>query len=98
VRFLPVILLLVLAIYSWVEIAQSDPRQVRMAPRALWAMVVFVPLIGPVAWLTLGRPNGTEVKQRTPRPRPRTVGPDDDPDFLRGLDHRPPPDDDGLHT
>ena len=26
--------------------------------------------------------------------RPRTVGPDDDPDFLRGLGRKPKPDDD----
>ena len=26
--------------------------------------------------------------------RPRTVGPDDDPDFLRGLDRKPKPDGD----
>lgn len=94
-RYLPGILLVVLAIYCWVEIAMSDPRQVRQLPKGLWALIVFVPLAGPVAWLVSGRPNGTEVgRQATPRPKSRTVAPDDDPDFLRSIKRPPRPPDD----
>lgn len=96
-RFLPVILLIVVAIYCWVEIAQSDPRQVRQLSRGMWALVVLVPLAGPVAWLVAGRPNGEEVRKTTPRPRPRVIAPDDDPEFLRGLNPRPAPPEDGDH-
>ena len=92
-RLLPLILLVVLAIYCWIEIAQSDPRQVRQLSRGLWTLIVFAPLIGPIAWLVYGRPNGTPVTQSAPRPRPRVVAPDDDPDFLRGLNRRRPPSD-----
>ncbi|MBA2445662.1 MAG: PLDc_N domain-containing protein [Nocardioidaceae bacterium] len=96
-RFLPAILLIVIAIYCWVEIAQSDPRQVRQLSRGMWALVVLVPLAGPVAWLIGGRPNGEEVRKTPPRPRPRVIAPDDDPDFLRGLNPRPAPPEDGDH-
>lgn len=92
-RFLPVILLIVLAIYCWIEIAQSDPDQVRQLPRGLWALIVFVPLVGPIAWLVYGRPNGTDVVHTATKPKARPLAPDDDPDFLRRLNRRPPPDD-----
>ena len=95
-RFLPAILLIVLAIYCWVEIVQSDPRQVRQLSRGVWALIVLIPLAGSVAWLIGGRPNGEEVRKAPQRPRPRVIAPDDDPDFLRGLNRRrPSPPDDG---
>jgi hypothetical protein len=92
-RVLPLILILVLSIYCWIEIAQSEPRHVRQLPRGLWALLVCVPLIGPVAWLVYGRPNGTS-RPPAPRPaKPRPLAPDDDPDFLRRI-KRPPGDED----
>lgn len=98
-RFLPWIVIPVLLVYSWIEIAQSDPKQVRLLSRGLWAVIVLIPLAGPVAWLVTGRPNGDAVRQSPPRARPRVVAPDDDPDFLRSL--RPPqppqPPDEGDH-
>lgn len=96
-RFLPMILLIVLHIYCWIEIAQSDARQVRQLSRGYWALIVCIPLAGPIGWLMYGRPNGDDVKQAAPRPKPRVVAPDDDPDFLRTL-RRPkpkPPEDTG---
>jgi hypothetical protein len=97
-RFLPYVLMVVLAIYSWVEIALSDPSQVRQLPRWVWSLLVFVPIFGAVAWLVFGRPNGTGGVQAAPRPkpRPRPVAPDDDPDFLRSL-RRPKPPEDPAH-
>ena len=92
-RVLPLILILVLSIYCWIEIAQSESRHVRQLPRGLWALLVCVPLVGPVAWLVYGRPNGTS-KPPAPRPaKPRPLAPDDDPDFLRRI-KRPPGDED----
>lgn len=96
-RFLPWVVVIVLYVYCWIEVWQSDPRQVRQLSRGAWALFVAIPLFGAVAWLTVGRPNGTEAPPTAPRARSRTVAPDDDPDFLRSL--RPPPqEDDGrLH-
>jgi hypothetical protein len=93
-RYLPLILVVVLTIYCWVEIALSNSRQVRQLPRAIWALIVFIPVVGPGAWLVFGRPNGSEVRQPTTRPQPRMIAPDDDPDFLRSLKPpKLPPDD-----
>ncbi len=93
-RFLFPILVVVLCVYAWVEIAQSDPRQVRRLPRWAWALLVLVPLFGAVVWLVFGRPNGSAVAPAAPKPRPRVIAPDDDPDFLRTLRKpKPPPDD-----
>lgn len=93
-RFLPGILLVVLLIYCWIEIAQSDSAQVRQLSRGLWALIVLIPLAGPIAWLVYGRPNGDEVARAAPRPKPRVVAPDDDPEFLRSLRRQQPPHDD----
>ena len=91
-RFLVYIVPIVLLVYCWVEIAQSDPRQVRQLPRGLWALVVLIPFAGPLGWLVFGRPNGEEAVRAAPQPRPRVVAPDDDPEFLRSLRRRPPED------
>jgi Phospholipase_D-nuclease N-terminal len=90
VRFLPWAVAIVLYVYCWVEIGQSDPREVRVLPRILWALVVAVPFLGAAAWLIYGRPNGTQGSPPVVRPQPRTIAPDDDPDFLRSLRERPP--------
>lgn len=90
-RFLPAILSIVIAIYSLVEIAQSDPRQVRQLPRWVWTLLVFIPFVGAIAWLVYGRPNGTSPTQPAMQAEPRPLAPDDDPDFLRNLKRRPPP-------
>lgn len=64
-------------------------------------LVLVLPVLGPVAWLVAGRPStqaraeyratqqrwGTEGRRR-PRPGPTRKppqGPDDDPDFLKGI-------------
>jgi hypothetical protein len=93
-RFLVYVVPIVLLVYCWVEIVQSDPRQVRQLSRGLWAVIVLIPVVGPIGWLVYGRPNGQDVVQAAPKQRPRVVAPDDDPDFLRSL-RRPPPDDRG---
>lgn len=96
-RFLPWAVVIVLALYCWVEIGQSEPRQVRQLPRGVWALIVAVPLFGACAWLIYGRPNGTPVVRPVARPQTRTAAPDDDAEFLRSLRRRPPEDDGQLH-
>lgn len=51
-------------------------------------VLLVVALITVAVWLLVRL-----IDQRVSRPSPRVVGPDDDPDFLRGLD-RPGPDND----
>jgi hypothetical protein len=53
-------------------------------PKALWlAVVLFVPLVGPLAWVIAGRERGSAAAAPAPA-GPRA--PDDDPAFLRTLD------------
>lgn len=80
-RILPIVVSLALSIYCVIDCVQSEDHQVRGLPKLLWVFVILLfPIAGSVAWLFAGRP------KRTPPPRrqiPR--GPDDDPDFLKGL-------------
>ena len=82
-RVLPPLLALALAIYAVVDCVQTDETAVRGLPKIVWVFVILLfPFAGAAAWLLAGRP-------RTAGPGPRRVegprGPDDDPDFLRGL-------------
>jgi len=83
-RALPVILLVALTVFAVVD-AVLTPRE-QLPSKRWWVLgIVLLPILGPLAWLTVGRrarrqsggPGGTP-------PRP-PVAPDDDPDFLRGL-------------
>ena len=83
-RFLPIIMMVLLAIYCIVEVAQAPTYAVRRMPRWLWATaIIFLPLAGSVAWLIFGRPNNESRRQGHNSRRPKA--PDDDNDFLRGL-------------
>ena len=80
-RILPVILSLALSIYCVVDCIKSDDGAVRGLPKLIWVFVILLfPFAGSLAWLFAGRP------QAAPSPRrPLPRGPDDDPDFLKGL-------------
>ncbi len=93
-RYVPALLSLALTVYCVIDAFQTDQADMRNLPKVAWVMVVLlVPLVGPVAWLLGGRPRrGTPPSRgqqrgpsggRGPDRRPR--GPDDDPDFLKGI-------------
>ena len=83
-RYLPIIMVALLAIYCIVEVAQAPPLAVRRMPRWLWATaIICLPLAGSICWLFLGRPNAESLGTRKAQDRPKA--PDDDVDFLRGL-------------
>lgn len=74
-----------LTVYALIDCARADPGEVRTLPKPLWLLVVLLlPVLGPIAWLVVGR------SRRGPGPKPRTrpVAPDDDPEFLRELERR----------
>ena len=82
-KVLPIVVALVLLIYAFFDIIATPAAQIRHLPKPLWIAVVLVPLLGPVLWLVFGT---TRRGPATPPSRGRGVqGPDDDPDFLRGL-------------
>lgn len=83
-RYLPIVMVALLAIYCIVEVAQAPPLSVRRMPRWLWATaIICLPLAGSICWLFLGRPNAKSLGLEKKQDRPRA--PDDDNDFLRGL-------------
>lgn len=70
-------------IYSLIDCSRSDARDIRGLRRGPWlAIILLLPVIGGILWLSLGRP-----RYASPGSVPtRGKGPDDDPEFLRQLD------------
>lgn len=101
------VLALVLAVIALISCISAERGQVRGLPRWAWILVILLlPLAGPALYLIGGRPEhsrpaaGGVWRQvtgsgETPRPR-RAVAPDDDPEFLRKLDHKGRDGDDDL--
>jgi hypothetical protein len=92
---------LALLVYCLIECVQTPSAQVRNLPKLGWVLLIlFFPLVGGIAWLFAGRParapssTTPPAGRRGPRggpPQPGPPrGPDDDPDFLRGLGHGSP--------
>src|SRR6187431_312994 len=84
---------IVLAVYALVDLVQTKDEDVQGLPKLVWVLlIVLVWVVGPLAWLVAGR-KGRGLPGLPPRttdgpaagPRGRTLAPDDDPDFLRGL-------------
>ena len=73
-------------LYCIFDVIASDEALVRNLPRTLWLiLVIFLPTIGSVAWLALGRPLYASWRpgdtRRRPPPRRAVLGPEDTPDF-----------------
>ncbi|MBA2767844.1 MAG: PLDc_N domain-containing protein [Sporichthyaceae bacterium] len=97
-RALLIVLPIALAVYALVDLVQTDDERVQGLPKLAWvALIVLIWVIGPVAWLIAGKKGrrwfpGLAPRPATgPRPGGRSLAPDDDPDFLRGLRATPPP-------
>ena len=90
-RYVPALLSLALTVYCVIDAFQTDEADMRTLPKVAWVMiVVLLPVVGPVAWLLGGRPRRGTPPSRPPQRRPddrnrRPRGPDDDPDFLKGI-------------
>jgi hypothetical protein len=83
-RVLLILLSIAIQLYGLIDCAQREDTEVRSLPRWGWLIIiVLVPTIGAIAYLIAGRPKrpggGSNKKPK------RTIAPDDDPDFLRGL-------------
>lgn len=84
---------LALWVFCVFDVIAADEPLVRNLPKSLWLMiVVFVPTVGAIAWLALGRPPNVgwtpgSSDYRAPR---RAVGPEDTPGWSSG-----PPADEG---
>ncbi|MET0448653.1 MAG: PLD nuclease N-terminal domain-containing protein [Aeromicrobium sp.] len=78
----------VLLVYAIFDLIATPKEQVKQLPKIAWFVVILVPFVGPLLWVFVGK-----IKQAPPKPRstggwtppPGPKGPDDDPDYLRGL-------------
>ena len=90
----------VLLVYCVLNVITTPEGEVRNLPKLLWLLLVVVlPLVGGIAWLVAGRPQGPArsvpykgnagAPPRRDRPgRAQPSRPDDDEAFLRGLRER----------
>jgi hypothetical protein len=95
------VLVVCLVVYCVLNIITTPDEQVRNLPKLLWlVLVLFFPLVGGVAWLVAGRPQGPQqtslpykgnrgIPPEYDRPgRATAASPDDDEAFLRALRER----------
>ena len=88
---------LILAVYALVDLVQTKDEDVQGLPKLVWVLVIlFGWVVGPIAWLIAGRRGrglpGLPPRVAGPDSGPgRPTAPDDDPDFLRGLNRPRPP-------
>jgi Phospholipase_D-nuclease N-terminal len=89
-----------LLIYAVIDCSRTPEQEVPSGfPRAAWlVLMILLPIIGPALWIVASR-SDQNATGGGPRPRGGTrpgggaptrrpggpVGPDDDPDFLRGI-------------
>ena len=74
-------------IFTTVYAASANRNQVRVLPKFVWVLLcLFIPVIGGLLYITIGRPIDGDSGQGAERSRP--IAPDDDADFLRDLGTR----------
>lgn len=93
-RVLFIVLLLALTIYALADwIARSRKWTPGRLNRWVWlAVIVIIPIVGPLAWIISGLVTRAEERQRARRPHPRQPdlfrAPDDDPNRVADLADR----------
>lgn len=85
-RAVPLVVALVLAVYSVVDVLQSDRRVLGRLGRLGWlAVVLLLPVLGPLGWILTARSRAATAGPAPAVPPRRIPAPEDDPDFLRQL-------------
>ena len=83
-----------LTLYTLLDAVRTPAHEARTLPKWLWVLVtLFFPVVGPLMWLTLGRPKAQPAAgaprpgfgQRRSTPAPSVSSPDDDEEYLRWL-------------
>lgn len=78
------LLIIAFTVYTLVACVQTDDARLRGLPKPIWALLIALfPIVGAAAWWLAGRRDLPRPPTRPQRRGP--IGPDDDPDFLRGL-------------
>jgi hypothetical protein len=65
-------------VYSLVDCSMTDRLRIRGPRKGFWLLIILVPVLGGLLWFIIGRGRAQPAMYRT-------VAPDDDPAFLRGL-------------
>lgn len=80
---LPAIFAIGLLVYAVIDLFQTEPHRVASLNRGVWlAIIVLVPIIGPILWLTIAK------RDWRARPKPAStppLPPDDNPEFLQQI-------------
>jgi len=95
-RMLFVLVLTGAVIWALIECIQADDGEIRHLPKIWWILIIlFFWAVGALAWFVAGRPQrgGRSSAPWRAGPtggfpesgRPRQIGPEDDPEFLREL-------------
>jgi hypothetical protein len=75
-----------MTIYAVIDAIQTEDARVQHLPKLVW--IVLILLFSPpaaIAWYFAGRQRGPIDRRRGPNYPSAPRGPDDDPEFLRGL-------------
>lgn len=91
--FVPLVLL-ALWLYCIFDVIATDEGLMRNLPKPVWLLIViFLPNVGSLAWLLLGRPlyAGWRPGDTSRRPPKRVIGPEDRYDFPSGPSRPAPP-------
>ncbi|GAA1269896.1 PLD nuclease N-terminal domain-containing protein [Kitasatospora nipponensis] len=99
-RYLPFVIVLALWVWAFIDCLTTPDEEVRHLPKVVWVIIILLfgeVLLGPIAWLAVGRRRGPlraaygpvdpfETAAAGPRrPQGRSLAPDDDPEFLASL-------------
>jgi hypothetical protein len=78
----------ILFAYCVFDVIRTEESTVQNLPKMIWLLIViFIPIVGPLAWLLLGRPANAGFQLRGEQ-RSRPAPPSGPPS---GLPERPPP-------
>ncbi|MFF3751336.1 PLD nuclease N-terminal domain-containing protein [Streptomyces sp. NPDC002018] len=92
-RYLPFLLVLALWIYAFIDCLNTPEEEVKGLPKVVWVIIILLfgeVLVGPVAWLVVGKVRrapggGATPGERRRDPRGTWTAPDDNPAFLASL-------------
>ena len=83
---IPIIAYIAFIIYAVVDCFKTPDENVKTFPKVVWVLIIvlvqFIVPIGAICWFMFGKERVSKPKRRNKR---KVTGPDDDPDFLRGL-------------
>ena len=75
-------------VYALFDLIATPSNQTKYLPKPLWFLALLILPVGPLVWIFFGQkaaPSGPSKPPPQQWRHPGARGPDDDPDYLRGL-------------